>query len=109
MLLELPDELLGLVLDATENPMGLRLASKRFASMPRGKAKVCELQRRELQVPEGTLSRAEHLLRLAVAKVVRRISENAMNQALQLLFPDREHEQTNFLTGPDETWWRLDT
>ena len=49
MLLELPDELLGLVLEATENPMGLRLASKRFPSMPRGKAKVCELQRRALR------------------------------------------------------------
>ena len=49
MLLELPDELLGLVLDATEIPMGLRLASKRFSSMPRGKAKVRELQRQALR------------------------------------------------------------
>ena len=49
MLLDLPDELLGLVLDATEIPMGLRLASKRFSSMPRGKAKVRELQRRALR------------------------------------------------------------
>ena len=49
LLLDLPDELLGLVLDATAIPMGLRLASKRFASMPRGKAKVRELQRRALR------------------------------------------------------------
>lgn len=45
LLLDLPDELLGLVLEATEMPAGIRLASKRFASMPRGKAKVRELQR----------------------------------------------------------------
>ena len=47
LLLELPDDLLDLVIDA--NPMGLRLASKRFASMPRGKAKVRELQRQALR------------------------------------------------------------
>ena len=41
--------MLGLVLDATDEPLGLRLASKRFASMPRGKAKVREWQRRVLR------------------------------------------------------------
>ena len=61
-----------------------------------------------MKVPEGTLSRAQDLLRLAVAKVVRRIHENVMNQALQFMFPEREYKD-NFLTGPDETWWRLDT
>jgi hypothetical protein len=49
MLLELPDDLLGLVLDATDEPLGLRLASKRFASMPRGKARIREWQRRVLR------------------------------------------------------------
>ena len=49
LLLDLPHELLELVLDATENPAGLRLASKRFASMPRGKASVRELQRQAMR------------------------------------------------------------
>ena len=84
MLLDLPDELLGLVLDATEIPMGLRLASKRFSSMPRGKAKVRELQRRALQ----------------------RLNEDAMRKCLMAGDPGRD-DPGNFLTGPDETWWRL--
>lgn len=50
LLLDLPHELLELVLDATDTPAGLRLASKRFASMPRGKAKIRMLQHRALRL-----------------------------------------------------------
>ena len=89
MLLDLPDELLGLVLDATEIPMGLRLASKRFSSMSRGKAKVRELQRRALRTfGIKTCHRKENWLKS--------------------LMPDPGRDDPgNFLTGPDETWWRL--
>ena len=70
MLLDLPDELLGLVLDATEIPMGLRLASKRFSSMPRGKAKVRELQRRALRTfGIKTCHRKENWLHWSKAKM----------------------------------------
>lgn len=49
LLLDLPDELLGIVLDATDMPAGLRLASKRFAGMPSGKAKLHKLQRQAMR------------------------------------------------------------
>ena len=58
------------------------------------------------EVPAGSLSRAKKLLEQAGHKVVQRLNEDAMRKCLMAGDPGRD-DPGNFLTGPDETWWRL--
>ena len=69
---------------------------------------VGELQEyvaKQMEVPVGWLSSAKDLLCQAYEKVVRRLQEDALRGMLMSM--DEGRDRGNFLTGPDETWWRL--
>ena len=61
--------------------------------------------------PRGYLSRLDELdgsasERAEHDKEVQRLNEDAMRKCLMAGDPGRD-DPGNFLTGPDETWWRL--
>ena len=68
---------------------------------------VQEYVEKQMKVAEGTLSRAGNLLEQAVNKVLLRLNEDAARGMLMSL--DGGRDPGNFLTGPDETYYRLDT